>query len=188
MTRDGYAEIAPWASRPLYVAGVIPHIIVVMGVAGAGKTSVGRALAAALGWSFYDADDYHSPANIEKMRGGHPLTDDDRRPWLATVCQLIAGVIHRDEHAVLACSALKHWYREALVPRDAAPADVRFVYLDVPRAELLRRLEARHHYFRPELLGSQFETLDAHSDALTIDGSPPVDAIVQDIVDRLALR
>src|SRR3954466_7045966 len=107
-------------------------VIVVMGVAGAGKTTAGSALAEAMHWTFYDADDFHSPANIEKMRHGEPLTDADRGPWLLELRQLIADLIARDQCAVLACSALKESYRTSLVAEDAPTGTVRFVFLDVP--------------------------------------------------------
>jgi len=162
------------------------HVIVVMGVAGAGKTTTGRALADALGWQFYDADEFHTREHIEKMSHGHPLTDDDRRPWLEALCALVAGVIQRNDHAVLACSALKQWYRDAVVPKNADSGAVRFVHLDVPVAELRRRLETRHHYFKPELLDSQLATLETPRDALIVDGTRPVEDIVATV--RAALN
>src|SRR4051812_45040117 len=112
-----------------------------MGVAGAGKTTVGRQLAQAIGWEFHDADEFHSPENIAKMHRGEGLTDDDRRPWLARLSALIATIVREDRHAVLACSALKHSYREALIPPGVSRAAVRFVYLDVPATELQQRLK-----------------------------------------------
>ena len=173
-----------------YVSGVTDtrlHVIVVMGVSGAGKTTAGQALAQALGWHFYDADEFHPEENIEKMSGGHPLTDDDRRPWLDALCTLIAGIIERDDHAVLACSALKQWYRDVLVPKDAPPDAVRFVHLDVPVAELRRRLETRRHYFKPALLDSQLATLEPPRDALIVDGARPVDDVVTTMRTRLGV-
>src|SRR5690349_3062900 len=104
------------------------RVIVVMGVAGAGKTLVGSTLARALGWTFYDADDFHSPGNVAKMHRGIGLTDADRRPWLATLRDLIERVIRDGRNAVLACSALKEAYRKTLTPGDAPPGTVRFVY------------------------------------------------------------
>jgi gluconokinase len=145
LVHDQDAEIAPSPTHR-HVAEMqtgpkrLPNVIVVMGVAGAGKTLVGKTLARAIGWAFYDADDFHSRANIEKMSRGEPLTDDDRRPWLAAMRVTIAGVIERADHGVLACSALKEWYRRALVPEDAPPGAVRFVYLDVPESVLHGRL------------------------------------------------
>ena len=163
------------------------HVIVVMGVAGAGKTTVGTALARALGWTFLDADAFHPAANIEKMSHGIALTDADREPWLDALCTLISNTVHRGEHVVLACSALKQWYREYLVPRDVSHAAVRFIHLDVPVAELRRRLETRKHYFKPELLESQLQTLETPSDAIIVDGTRPVDEIVDHIRTTLNL-
>jgi gluconokinase len=157
-------------------------VIVVMGVAGAGKTTVGRELAQAIGWEFHDADEFHSPENIAKMHRGEALTDDDRRPWLATLSALIATIVREGRRAVLACSALKHSYREVLVPPGVAPGAVRFTYLDVPAGELRRRLTERHdHFAPPELLASQLATLEAPRDAVWIDGMCSVEEEVRTI-------
>jgi gluconokinase len=159
-----------------------PRVIVVMGVAGAGKTTVGRRLAQAIGWEFHDADEFHSPENIAKMHRGEALTDDDRRPWLATLSALIATIVRDGRRAVLACSALKQSYREALVPHDAPPGAVRFAYLDVPASELRRRLTERaNHFAPPELLASQLATLEAPGDAVWVDGSCSVEEEVRTI-------
>lgn len=158
----------------------MPHVIVVMGVAGAGKTMVGNALAAALGWRFQDGDSFHSAANIEKMSRGHPLTDADRAPWLSALRTLIASAIEADEHVVLACSALKESYRRELTLDGTASSDVSFVFLDVPSDELARRLATRpHHFAPPSLLASQLETLERPTDAIRVDGTLPVNDIVQ---------
>jgi gluconokinase len=163
-------------------------VIVVMGVSGAGKTTVGRELALALGWEFRDADDYHTPEHIAKMHRGEGLTDDDRRPWLAALCAMIADVEHGQRHAVLACSALKQWYRDALIPADAKPGAVGFVYLDVPIEVLGERLADRgHHFATPALLPSQLATLEAPRDAVCVDGTLPVGEIVRVIRRDLAL-
>jgi gluconokinase len=142
-------------------------------------------LAQALTWPFYDADDYHSATNKAKMHGGLPLTDEDRTPWLATLQSLIGDVIRRDQHAVLACSALKAWYRAALIPPNAPPGAVRFVYLDVPREALAERLAERSHFFPVELLDSQLDTLEKPRDAVWVDGTQPILAIVDSV--RVAL-
>jgi gluconokinase len=156
-----------------------PNVIIVMGPAGAGKTAVGQALATAAGWRFLEGDDYHTAANVEKMSHGIPLDDNDRRPWLAALRDEIAREIHRGGHAILACSALKHAYRESLRVKDAPPNAVRFVYLDVPRAVLAERLAARkHHFAPPELLDSQLATLEKPRDALWVDGTRPIPDIV----------
>lgn len=151
-----------------------------MGVAGAGKTLVGNALAAALGWIFRDADEFHSAANIAKMSRGDALNDADRAPWLAALRNLIATTISSGEHLVLACSALKENYRRELTLDGAAYDDVRFVYLDVPSDVLARRLASRpHHFAPPSLLASQLATLEPPADALRVDGTLPVDEIVR---------
>lgn len=157
------------------------HVIVVMGVSGAGKTVVGQALASALGWTFYDADDYHSPENIAKMHRGEGLTDDERRPWLASLSSMVAGIVGANGRAVLACSALKQSYRDALVSEVARDA-VYFVYLDVPVDVLRARLEARAHQFAtPALLPSQLDTLEVPHDALCVNGTLPVPEIVRTV-------
>lgn len=159
-----------------------PSVIIVMGVAGAGKTLVGKTLARSIGWAFYDADDFHSRANIEKMSRGEGLTDEDRRPWLAAMRAVIAGILEGGDHGVLACSALKEWYRRALVPEDARPGAVRFVFLDVPEAVLRERLATRtHHFAPPELLPSQLETLEPPADALWEDGTKPPEEIARSV-------
>jgi carbohydrate kinase (thermoresistant glucokinase family) len=164
------------------------NVIVIMGVAGAGKTAVGRALADALHWRFVEGDDYHPRANVEKMSHGMPLSDDDRRPWLEALRSVIAAAVHDGEHAVVACSALKHAYRETLRVPDAPPGAIRFVYLDVPRAVLAERLAMRQHHFAPPaLLDSQLDTLEKPRDALWVDGTLPVLAIVDRVVTALHL-
>ncbi|MFN6964044.1 MAG: gluconokinase [Pyrinomonadaceae bacterium] len=157
-------------------------VIVICGVAAAGKTTVGRALAARLGWAFYDADDLHSPENVEKMRSGRPLNDDDRGPWLARLGDLIAEQFKSGSNAVLACSALKSDYREALRRGDPS---VRFVMLDIDRAEAAERIADREgHFMNPKLLASQFAILEpVEPPDLTADASLGVDRIVAAIVD-----
>ena len=164
------------------------RIVVVMGVSGAGKTETGRALAAALGWRFIDADDYHSAANIEKMHRGVALTDADRAPWLAALRELLREAIARGERVVLACSALKQSYRAELHPDNAATGAEQFIYLDVPVSVLQERLSHRQHHFAPpELLASQLATLEKPADALWIDGAKPVAEIVSAIRAALEL-
>jgi gluconokinase len=162
------------------------QIIVVMGVAGAGKTTVGRELAQAIGWEFHDADDFHSPENIAKMHRGEGLTDDDRRPWLVALRDFLAAAIRERRRLVLACSALKQAYRDVLVPPNVGPGVIRFVYLDVPADELRHRLAERaHHFAPPELLASQLATLEPPRDAVWIDGTCPVGKEVQSIREAL---
>lgn len=141
-------------------------VIILMGVAGAGKTTIGTALAAALGWPFYEGDDFHPPSNIDKMTRGIALTDADRLPWLRALGCVIDTCIADNRDAVMTCSALKRTYRDILrAGRDA----VRFVYLQGTYDLIQQRLQARQEHFMPaELLRSQFTTLEEPDDALTI--------------------
>ncbi|HEY6894317.1 MAG TPA: gluconokinase, partial [Rhodanobacteraceae bacterium] len=144
-------------------------VIVVMGVTGAGKTTIGSALAGTLGWRFVDGDDLHPSANVAKMRAGVPLTDADRAPWLAAIEAVIARAIERREHLVIACSALKQHYREIL--RDGRHG-VRFVYLDVTPAVAVARASHRTgHFAGPALVASQFAALEPPADAFVVDGT-----------------
>lgn len=153
-----------------------PRAIVVMGVSGCGKTTVGRALAQALGWRFVDADDFHPPANVHKMRAGIALDDTDRAPWLARLNAVIRHAIATDAPLVLACSALKARYRERLRERAAGVA---FVHLAGDFDTIRARLAARSgHYMPPALLQSQFDALEPPAEALAVDVREPVEAIV----------
>ena len=141
-------------------------VVVLMGVCGCGKTTVGRALAADLGWPFLDADDFHPEANVAKMRAGIALTDDNRWPWLDRLAAEMATINARGAHAVLACSALRQAYRDRL----ARGGDVRFVHLKGDRATLAPRIKARTGHYMPEsLLDSQLGTLEEPADALVVD-------------------
>jgi gluconokinase len=164
-----------------------PRIIVLMGPAGAGKTTIGIQLADSLGWRFLDADDLHSPANVEKMRHGVPLTDNDRAPWLASIRSALENALEAGDDVVLACSALKEEYRRALVP-ERAGSSLRFVYLRAPASVLRERLAARvGHYAGPDLLQSQLATLEEPEDALWVDASQPPAVVVDAIRHALAL-
>jgi len=157
-------------------------IVVLMGVTGAGKTTVGRLLAASLGCEFVDADDYHPPANVEKMRAGRPLTDEDRWPWLARLNEALGG----RAGAVVACSALKESYRRVLL--NGLP-DARLVYLRGTRPVIEPRLAGRQgHYMNPALLDSQFATLEEPVGAIVVDVEEPPDAIVARIRAALVPR
>jgi gluconokinase len=161
-------------------------IIVIMGVSGSGKSTVGKFLARELGWTLVDADDYHSAANIEKMRRGIPLDDADRRPWLDAVRHRLEQAGARGENVVLACSALKHAYQHYLA--QLAPASVRFVHL-VGSEELLRQRLARRtgHFMNPALLHSQFQTLEPPEAAVRVDVTPPPESVVAAIRTSLGL-
>ena len=153
-------------------------VILLMGVTGSGKTTVGKALAESLHWLFADADDFHPPSNVAKMRAGIPLNDADRAPWLAALRTQIDEWLHAGANAVLACSALKESYRQKLV----VTSDVPVVYLRGSRELIAERLKERHgHYMDPNLLPSQFATLEEPQGALVVD----VDASVAEIVSRI---
>jgi len=158
-------------------------VIVLMGAAGAGKTTIGRALAADLGWPFVEGDEHHPPANIAKMRAGVALTDADRAPWLADLHAVIARTLDRREHRVLACSALTHEYRDIL---RGSCRPVRFVHLKAPETELRHRLSSRPgHFAGPTLLRSQLAALEeptiAEPAAIIVDGTAPPQEILASI-------
>ena len=154
-------------------------IIVIMGVSGSGKSTIGRSLAAELGWPFFEGDDFHSAANVEKMASGIALTDADRADWLAALAQLIRNLSGDGRSGVLACSALKQSYRETL---GQSISNVQFIYLKGDYDLILKRLQARKgHYMRPELLKSQFEALEEPGQALVVDVAQPVAIIVRQI-------
>ena len=164
------------------------QVIILMGVSGSGKTTIGKLLAEALGWPFYDADDFHPPANVERMRQGIALTDEDRKPWLAALARLIAEARANNQSIVLASSALKEAYREQLKPRGVKPADEPFVYLRVPPEVAAARLKERHGHFMPaSLVPSQFAALEEPADAIIIDATQSPDEIVAQIRQELAL-
>lgn len=160
--------------------------ILLMGVAGAGKTTVGRALAEALGWAFVDADDWHPAKNVAKMARGEPLTDADREPWLDRLHALLLDHAARQAPVVLACSALKAAYRARL--RDGLPG-LCVVYLRASRELIRVRLLARPgHFMRADMLESQFTTLEEPDDALVMDAGLPVEALVVAVRVELHIR
>ncbi|HEY7097468.1 MAG TPA: gluconokinase [Terriglobales bacterium] len=160
-------------------------VILVTGVAGSGKTTVGQLLSQQLEWPFVDADDYHPKENVEKMRAGIPLTDADRAPWLASLRALIEGWVASGLNGVLACSALKQVYREKLV----VGPEVRVVYLDGSREVLYQRLQSRAgHFMTSQMLESQLGTLEPPEDAITVDVDKSPQEIVSEIRDKLRLR
>jgi gluconokinase len=155
-----------------------------MGVTGSGKSTVGKLLAQQLGWKFFDGDDFHSPANIEKMRRGMPLNDDDRRPWLEAIRESIRKMVERSENAVIACSALKHSYRQML----RITGEVVFVYLKANIDTVRERLRNRTgHFMNPDLIQSQFDTLEESEQALRVDASLPPGEIVRRIRTQLRI-
>ena len=158
-------------------------VVVLMGVSGSGKTTIGKILAGKLGWPFVEGDDYHPAANVEKMRAGTPLTDEDRRPWLAALRERVDRACTTGENIVLACSALKHAYQDYLERHD--PACVHYVYLHGSEELIKKRLAARKgHFMNPALLHSQFETLEPPAEAVRVDvaGSP------EDVADEVRRR
>ena len=158
-------------------------VIIVMGVSGSGKTTIGRALAAALRWSFSDADDFHSPANVEKMKQGIPLSDEDREPWLRTIRGAIEQWKRDESGHVLACSALKGSYRDLLGQNDP---NVKFVYLQGAFDVISQRLKKRKsHFFNPALLRSQFDALENPKDAMIVDVSREPQEIIRAILETI---
>jgi gluconokinase len=159
-------------------------IVVLMGVIGAGKTTVGGLLAEQLGWKFADADDFHPPSNIEKIRRGVPLSDDDRGPWLARLRAEITSWIAQGRNVVLACSALKHRYRQEL----KAGPEVRFVYLKGSADVIAGRLRSRQGHFAGEqILASQFADLEEPQEAVTAEITLLPTEIVAEIRQKLGL-
>jgi gluconokinase len=163
-------------------------IVIVFGVSGAGKTTVGKLLAEDLSWRFYEADDFQPRANIEKMRSGHPLTDEDRWPWLKLLREQITRSLAAKENAVHACSALKRAYRQRLRVSDY----VKFVFLRGDYALIERQLRRRRgHFMNPALLQSQFADLEEpqpDEDVLTIDLGRSPQELVDEIKTKLKLR
>ena len=154
-------------------------VVLVMGVAGSGKTTVGRLLADASGWRFFDGDAFHPPDNVARMAHGIPLTDADRQPWLGALAAQMRQCIASNQSAVFAVSALKRAYREVLM---VDPALVRIVYLKGDPALIHHRMQQRtEHFFKPALLQSQFDALEEPDDAITVDIALPPDELVQRI-------
>jgi gluconokinase len=162
-------------------------IVIIFGVSGAGKTTVGKLLAREFGWRFIEADDFHPPGNIEKMRSGNPLTDNDRWPWLERLRQQIEQLLSARENAVLACSALKRTYRDRL----RVSGEVKFVLLRGDYALVEKQLCSRHgHFMNPELLRSQFADLEEpkpDEDVATIELRRKPQELVEDIKAKLHL-
>lgn len=161
-------------------------VVVLMGVSGSGKTTIGKELAAMLGWTFVEGDDFHPAANVEKMAAGTALDDADRRPWLRALGGRVAEACDRGERVVLACSALKQDHRDRLA-RDTSGC-VRFVYLTGSEKLIRGRLEQREgHFMDPALLHSQFEALEPPEGAVRVDVAPPPAAVAAEIRWRLGV-
>ena len=165
---------------------IAPCALIVMGVSGSGKSTIAAALAQKLCWTFEDGDRFHPASNVAKMAAGHPLTDEDRWPWLRAIADEIERVCRAGSHVVIACSALKRAYRDVLV---RGREDVRIVFLDGSETLIAERLARRKGHFMPaNLLNSQFKTLEpprAEENAITVSIDAPVEAIVEGIVRQL---
>jgi len=154
--------------------------IIIMGVSGCGKTSVGQALSASTGWPFFDGDDFHPQANVDKMARGIPLDDTDRQPWLEALHNLIAEHLSQEQSLIVACSALKASYRVIL---RGELENVRFVHLDGSFDLIYARMQRRSgHYMKAGMLRSQFETLEPPEEALEVSIEQPVSEIIDKIV------
>jgi len=160
-----------------------PQALILMGVSGCGKTSVGERLSQILGWPFFDGDNYHPQENIAKMAAGIPLNDDDRTPWLANLHDLITEHLEQGQSLLLACSALKQRYRSQL--SNGNPGTV-FVHLKGDFDLIFSRMQARSgHYMKAEMLRSQFAALEEPTNALTIDIDQDVEEIVAEILAQI---
>jgi len=162
------------------------HALIVMGVSGSGKSTIGEALARRIGWRFEDGDRFHPPSNVAKMKAGHPLNDDDRKPWLQAIAAEIDRVASADGHVVIACSALKRVYRDILLH---GRHDTRIVFLDGSEALIADRLKHRKgHFMPPDLLASQFATLEvptADEKVIRVSIDDNVETIVSNIIRSL---
>ena len=183
-------SIAPSNVEPDIAAGerapAMPSVLVVMGVSGCGKSTIGTQIAIQLHWEFEDGDWFHPASNIEKMHSGHPLTDEDRWPWLNAIAAFIDASRKAGKHAVIACSALKRSYRAIIV---GDRPDVRLIYLKGDIALIARRIAARHEHFMPlELLQSQFAALEEpgpDENPIVVSVEPPPRAIVAQVLAAL---
>jgi gluconokinase len=164
-------------------------ILIMMGVTGSGKTTIGKLVAERLQWAFYDGDDFHPPANIKKMSSGVALTDEDRAAWLDKLAQLISELVESERSATLACSALKTEYRDHLKSAGKQNEDaVQFIYLRISLAVARERLAARKdHFMPPSLIDSQFATLEEPGDAIAVDATQEPERVVSDILAALHL-
>jgi gluconokinase len=161
---------------------VNPRAVLVMGVSGSGKSTVGKALADRLDWTFADADDYHPPANREKMSRGEPLTDEDRQPWLEKLHDLIAAHALEQKTLVLACSALKERYRDILV---GDLEGVALVFLRGDAELIAERMRQREHFMPVSLLETQLATLEPPTNAIIVDIAQPLEIMLEQVIAQL---
>ena len=166
-----------------------PCALIVMGVSGSGKSTIGEKLAQRIGWRYEDGDKFHPASNVAKMSAGQPLTDEDRWPWLRAIANEVDRVCDAGEHVVIACSALKRAYRDVLVH---GRGDVRIIYLKGTEELIASRLALRKgHFMPPGLLASQFKTLeppDSSENPVTVSIDASVETIIDDIVRQLRLN
>jgi gluconokinase len=160
--------------------------VIVMGVSGSGKTTLGQALAARLGWAFYDADDFHPEANIQKMSSGLPLDDNDRTPWLDNLNELVTNQLQQCKSLVVACSALKEKYREHL--SKGCEDQTRFVYLRGDYETISARMQSRKHFMKPDMLQSQFDTLEEPREAVVVDIRLTLGEMLREVVKQLGVE
>lgn len=182
--RRGFRAAEPSMAAPV-TPPARPIVILLMGVSGSGKTTVGEVLARDLGWSFRDADDFHPPANVAKMSAGVPLDDRDREPWLAAIHAHVEETLRRGECGIVTCSALKERYRQRIT---GGRPEVKLVHLvgdfEVIHARMLARTD---HFMKPEMLRSQFATLEPPAHALVVDVGQTPERIVAEIRRNLGL-
>ena len=159
------------------------QVIYIMGVAGSGKTTIGQRLSSLTGYAFYDADYFHPEANIEKMKSGQPLNDQDREPWLDNIHQFVCEALQSNS-IILACSALKKSYRQRL--SKGIDSQCRWVFLKGDYQTILRRMQGRTgHYMPPSLLQSQFDSLEIPADAIEVDINQSPDYIAEEIIQKI---
>jgi gluconokinase len=157
-------------------------IFIVMGVSGSGKTTVGKAVSNKFGWKYYEGDEYHPAENVEKMKNWIPLNDEDRLPWLLSLRKVIEEAISKRENIVISCSALKEAYRKILKVSE----EVKFIYLKGSYDLIRKRMEERiPHFFKPEMLKSQFDVLKEPQQAIEIDISKSSESIIGDLIDKI---
>ncbi|MGD1006429.1 MAG: gluconokinase [Ignavibacteriaceae bacterium] len=157
-------------------------IFIVMGVSGSGKTTVAKAVSNKFGWKYYEGDEYHPAENVEKMKNWIPLNDEDRLPWLLSLRKVVEEAISKRENIVISCSALKEAYRKILKVSE----EVKFIYLKGSYDLIRKRMEERiPHFFKPEMLKSQFDVLEEPQQAIEIDISKSSESIIGDVIDKI---